>query len=135
MALDENEELAPMLQRLAAADGARAQVLVFPQDFHALCRRPEWATLSVEVVAESARNSALAEAFAAHRRQLQHVLVNFRLAMAVPAESTGWLAGFFHLPEGQASASSVTLAGWAWCWPRGQRGCGPGGSRGGSWKR
>ncbi|TGW17329.1 DUF1624 domain-containing protein [Stenotrophomonas maltophilia] len=39
------------------------------------------------------------------------VLVNFRLAMAVPAESTGGLAGFFHLLEGKASATFVTLAG------------------------
>lgn len=39
------------------------------------------------------------------------VLVNFRLAMAVPAERTGGLAGFFHLLEGKASATFVTLAG------------------------
>ena len=39
------------------------------------------------------------------------VLVNFRLAMAVPAEGEGWLAGFFHLLEGKASATFVTLAG------------------------
>lgn len=39
------------------------------------------------------------------------VLVNFRLAMAVPAEGDGWLAGFFHLLEGKASATFVTLAG------------------------
>ena len=39
------------------------------------------------------------------------VLVNFRLAMAVPAEGQGWLAGFFHLLEGKASATFVTLAG------------------------
>ncbi|HGM6729129.1 TPA: DUF418 domain-containing protein [Stenotrophomonas maltophilia] len=39
------------------------------------------------------------------------VLVNFRLAMAVPAEGTGGLAGFFHLLEGKASATFVTLAG------------------------
>ncbi|KOQ79013.1 membrane protein [Stenotrophomonas maltophilia] len=39
------------------------------------------------------------------------VLVNFRLAMAVPAERAGWLAGFFHLLEGKASATFVTLAG------------------------
>ncbi|KAG1088661.1 hypothetical protein G6F40_013454 [Rhizopus arrhizus] len=39
------------------------------------------------------------------------VLVNFRLAMAVPAEGNGGLAGFFHLLEGKASATFVTLAG------------------------
>lgn len=39
------------------------------------------------------------------------VLVNFRLAMAVPAEGDGWLAGLFHLLEGKASATFVTLAG------------------------
>lgn len=39
------------------------------------------------------------------------VLVNFRLAMAGPAEEAGWLAGFFHLLEGKASATFVTLAG------------------------
>lgn len=39
------------------------------------------------------------------------VLVNFRLAMAVPAEGQGWLAGFFRLLEGKASATFVTLAG------------------------
>ncbi|UXL27310.1 heparan-alpha-glucosaminide N-acetyltransferase domain-containing protein [Stenotrophomonas maltophilia] len=39
------------------------------------------------------------------------VLVNFRLAMAVPAEGAGWLAGFFHFLEGKASATFVTLAG------------------------
>lgn len=70
----ESEELAPLLQRLAASEGERAQVLVFLQDFHALCRQPEWATLAVEVLAESARNPAVAEAFAANRRQLQTTL-------------------------------------------------------------
>ncbi|MGF6417186.1 uncharacterized protein ABH900_000647 [Stenotrophomonas sp. AN71] len=39
------------------------------------------------------------------------VLVNFRLAMAVEAGSDGWLATFFHLLEGKASATFVTLAG------------------------
>lgn len=74
VAVAESEELAPLLQRLAAADGERAQVLGFLQDFHALCRQPEWATLAVEVLAESARNPAVAEAFAANRRQLQATL-------------------------------------------------------------
>jgi len=74
VAVAESEELAPMLQRLAAADGDRTQVLAFLQDFHALCSQPEWATLAVEVLAESARNRAVAEAFAANRRQLQAVL-------------------------------------------------------------
>lgn len=74
VAVAESEELAPMLQRLAASDGERAQVLVFLQDFHALCRQPEWATLAVEVLAESARNPAVAEAFATNRRQLQQAL-------------------------------------------------------------
>ncbi|MGP3394892.1 TetR/AcrR family transcriptional regulator [Stenotrophomonas maltophilia] len=74
VAVAESEELAPLLQRLAASDGDRAQVLVFLQDFHALCRQPEWATLAVEVLAESARNPAVAEAFAANRRQLQAAL-------------------------------------------------------------
>ncbi|WP_288418397.1 TetR/AcrR family transcriptional regulator [uncultured Stenotrophomonas sp.] len=74
VAVAESEELAPLLQRLAASDGERAQVLVFLQDFHALCRQPEWATLAVEVLAESARNPAVAEAFAANRRQLQATL-------------------------------------------------------------
>ena len=74
VAVAESEELAPLLQRLAASDGERAQVLVFLQDFHALCRQPEWATLAVEVLAESARNAAVAEAFAANRRQLQATL-------------------------------------------------------------
>lgn len=74
VAVAESEELAPLLQRLAASDGERAQVLVFLQDFHALCRQPEWATLAVEVRAESARNPAVAEAFAANRRQLQATL-------------------------------------------------------------
>ncbi|MCV0221155.1 TetR/AcrR family transcriptional regulator [Stenotrophomonas sp. Ps181] len=74
VAVAESEELAPLLQRLAVADGDRTQVLVFLQDFHALCSQPEWATLAVEVLAESARNRAVAEAFAANRRQLQAVL-------------------------------------------------------------
>lgn len=74
VAVAESEELAPLLQRLAAADGERAQVLGFLQDFHALCRQPEWVTLAVEVLAESARNPAVAEAFAANRRQLQATL-------------------------------------------------------------
>ncbi|EKT4076000.1 TetR/AcrR family transcriptional regulator [Stenotrophomonas maltophilia] len=74
VAMAESEELAPLLQRLAASEGERAQVLAFLRDFHALCRQPEWATLAVEVLAESARNPAVAEAFAANRRQLQAVL-------------------------------------------------------------
>lgn len=74
VAVAESEELAPLLQRLAAADGDRTQVLAFLQDFHALCCQPEWATLAVEVLAESARNPAVAEAFAANRRQLQATL-------------------------------------------------------------
>ena len=74
VAVAESEELAPLLQRLAVADGDRTQVLAFLQDFHALCSHPEWATLAVEVLAESARNRAVAEAFAANRRQLQAVL-------------------------------------------------------------
>ncbi|HEL4242881.1 TetR/AcrR family transcriptional regulator [Stenotrophomonas maltophilia] len=74
VAVAESEELAPMLQRLAGADGERTQVMAFLQDFHALCRQPEWATLAVEVLAESARNPAVAEAFATNRRQLQQAL-------------------------------------------------------------
>lgn len=74
VAVAESEELAPLLQRLAASEGERAQMLAFLRDFHALCRQPEWATLAVEVLAESARNPAVAEAFAANRRQLQAVL-------------------------------------------------------------
>ena len=74
VAVAEGEEVAPLLQRLAVADGDRTQVLAFLQDFHALCSQPEWATLAVEVLAESARNRAVAEAFAANRRQLQAVL-------------------------------------------------------------
>ncbi|ELC7363721.1 TetR family transcriptional regulator [Stenotrophomonas maltophilia] len=74
VAVAESEELAPLLQRLAASDGERAQVLVFLRDFHALCRQPDWATLAVEVLAESARNPAVAKAFAVNRRQLQATL-------------------------------------------------------------
>lgn len=74
VAVAESEELAPLLQRLAASEGERAQVLVFLQDFHALCRQPEWATLAVEVLAESARNPSVAKAFAVNRRQLQATL-------------------------------------------------------------
>lgn len=74
VAVAESEELAPLLQRLVASEGERAQVLVFLQDFHALCRQPEWATLAVEVLAESARNPSVAKAFAANRRQLQATL-------------------------------------------------------------
>ncbi|WP_164136695.1 TetR/AcrR family transcriptional regulator [Stenotrophomonas maltophilia] len=74
VAVAESEELAPLLQRLAVSDGDRAQVLAFLRDFHALCRQPEWATLAVEVLAESARNPAVAEAFAANRRQMQATL-------------------------------------------------------------
>jgi len=74
VAVAESEELAPLLQRLAASEGQRAQVLVFLQDFHALCRQPEWATLAVEVLAESARNPSVAKAFAANRRQMQATL-------------------------------------------------------------
>lgn len=74
VAVAESEELAPLLRRLAASEGERAQVLGFLQDFHVLCRQPEWATLAVEVLAESARNPAVAEAFAANRRQLQATL-------------------------------------------------------------
>lgn len=82
VAVAESEELAPMLQRLAGADGDRAQVMAFLQDFHALCRQPEWATLAVEVLAESARNPAVAEAFAANRRQLQATLAEALQQMA-----------------------------------------------------
>ncbi|MGG6317519.1 TetR/AcrR family transcriptional regulator [Stenotrophomonas geniculata] len=74
VAVAESEELAPLLQRLVASEGERAQVLVFLQDFHALCRQPEWATLAVEVLAESTRNPSVAKAFAANRRQLQATL-------------------------------------------------------------
>ncbi|HCT25164.1 MAG TPA: TetR family transcriptional regulator [Stenotrophomonas sp.] len=74
VAVAESEELAPLLQRLAAADGDRAQVLAFLQDFHALCRHPDWAVLAVEVLAESARNPAVAEAFAANRMHLHQAL-------------------------------------------------------------
>ncbi|PZS71268.1 TetR/AcrR family transcriptional regulator [Stenotrophomonas maltophilia] len=74
VAVAESEELAPLLQRLAVSDGDRAQVLAFLQAFHALCRQPEWAMLAVEVLAESARNPAVAEAFAANRRQLHEAL-------------------------------------------------------------
>ena len=82
VAVAESEELAPLLQRLAASDGERAQVLVFLQGFHALCCQPEWATLAVEVLAESARNPAVAEAFAANRRQLQATLAEALQQMA-----------------------------------------------------
>ncbi|SNY60295.1 TetR/AcrR family transcriptional regulator [Stenotrophomonas sp. CC120223-11] len=82
VAVAESEELAPLLQRLAASDGERAQVLVFLQDFHALCCQPEWAMLAVEVLAESARNPAVAEAFAANRRQLQATLAEALQQMA-----------------------------------------------------
>ena len=74
VAVAESEELAPLLQRLVASNGERAQVLVFLQDFHALCRQPEWAALAVEVLAESARNPAVAEAFPANPRQVQATL-------------------------------------------------------------
>lgn len=82
VAVAEGEEVAPLLQRLAAAEGDRTQVLAFLQDFHALCSQPEWATLAVEVLAESARNRAVAEAFAANRRQLQAVLAEALQQMA-----------------------------------------------------
>ena len=82
VAVAESEELAPMLRRLAAADGERTEVMAFLQDFHALCRQPEWATLAVEVLAESARNPAVAKAFAANRRQLQQVLGDALLRVA-----------------------------------------------------
>ncbi|HGM5875871.1 TPA: TetR/AcrR family transcriptional regulator [Stenotrophomonas maltophilia] len=82
LAVAESEELAPLLQRLAASDGERTQVMAFLQDFHALCRQPEWATLAVEVLAESARNPAVAEAFAANRRQLQATLAEALQQMA-----------------------------------------------------
>lgn len=76
VAVAESEELAPLLQRLGAADGERVQVLAFLQDFHALCRQPEWATLAVEVLAESARNPEVAAAFEANRRHLQLALAD-----------------------------------------------------------
>lgn len=76
VAVAESEELAPLMQQLVSADGERAQVLVFLQDFHALCRQPEWAMLAVEVLAESARNAAVAEAFAENRRRLQQALAD-----------------------------------------------------------
>ncbi|MRI41528.1 TetR/AcrR family transcriptional regulator [Stenotrophomonas sp. MH181796] len=82
VAVAESEELAPLLQRLAASDGERTQVMAFLQDFHALCRQPEWATLAVEVLAESARNPAVAEAFAANRRHLQAMLAEALQQMA-----------------------------------------------------
>ncbi|HBP04689.1 MAG TPA: TetR family transcriptional regulator [Stenotrophomonas sp.] len=82
VAVAESEELAPLLQRLAASDGERTQVMAFLQDFHALCRQPEWATLAVEVLAESARNPAVAEAFAANRRQLRATLAEALQQMA-----------------------------------------------------
>jgi len=82
VAVAESEELAPLLQRLAASDGERTQVMAFLQDFHALCRQPEWPTLAVEVLAESARNPAVAEAFAANRRQLQATLAEALQQMA-----------------------------------------------------
>lgn len=70
----EDDALAPLLQRLAASGGERAQVMQFLHDFHALCRQSDWAMLSVEVLAESARNPSVAAAFAANRRRLQHGL-------------------------------------------------------------
>jgi TetR/AcrR family transcriptional repressor of uid operon len=70
----EQDELQPLLQRLTDCNGERAQVHLFLQDFHALCRQPEWALLSVEVLAESARNPAVAAAFAGNRAQLQRGL-------------------------------------------------------------
>ncbi|TFZ45626.1 TetR/AcrR family transcriptional regulator [Stenotrophomonas maltophilia] len=76
VAVAESEELAPLMQQLVSADGDRAQVLVFLRDFHALCRQPEWAMLAVEVLAESARNPAVAEAFAENRRRLQQALAD-----------------------------------------------------------
>ncbi|HDS1578386.1 TetR/AcrR family transcriptional regulator [uncultured Stenotrophomonas sp.] len=82
VAVAESEELAPLLQQLAAADGERVQVLAFLQAFHALCRQPEWAILAVEVLAESARNRAVAEAFAGNRQHLQQVLADALLRMA-----------------------------------------------------
>ncbi|MEG0183851.1 MAG: TetR/AcrR family transcriptional regulator [Stenotrophomonas sp.] len=73
-AVAEHDELAPMLQRLAAGNGERAATLAFLQDFHAMCRQPAWALLSVEVLAESARNPAVAEAFAGNRRRVLQAL-------------------------------------------------------------
>lgn len=70
----EQDELQPLLQRLAGCNGERAQVQGFLRDFHTLCRQPEWALLSVEVLAESARNPAVAAAFAGNRAQLQRGL-------------------------------------------------------------
>lgn len=77
----ESEALAPLLARLAAADGERVQVLAFLQAFHALCRQPEWATLAVEVLAECARTPAVAAAFNANRRQVQQALADALLRM------------------------------------------------------
>jgi AcrR family transcriptional regulator len=70
----EQDELQPLLQRLTDCNGERAQVQGFLQDYHALCRQPEWALLSVEVLAESARTPAVAAAFAGNRALLQRDL-------------------------------------------------------------
>lgn len=72
----EQEALHPLLQQLAACGGERARLQAFLQDLHALCRQPEWALLSVEVLAESARNPAVAEAFAGNRGRLLQALTD-----------------------------------------------------------
>ncbi|MDR2960174.1 MAG: TetR/AcrR family transcriptional regulator [Stenotrophomonas sp.] len=82
VAVAESEELAPLLARLAAADGERTQVVAFLEAFHALCRQPEWATLAVEVLAECARTPEVAAAFNANRRQVQQALADALLRMA-----------------------------------------------------
>jgi AcrR family transcriptional regulator len=66
-------ELAPLLQRLAASDGERAQVLAFLQDFHALCR-PEWRRSPSKCWPRAHAIRPWPRPFAANRRQLQAAL-------------------------------------------------------------
>ncbi len=73
----EQTELAPLLAALASGSGGRTALKRFLRDYHALCTRREWARLSVEVLAESARNPAVATAFARNRAQVLQALATY----------------------------------------------------------
>ena len=78
----EQDALQPLLLQLQACEGRREQVLACLQAFDALCREPQWAVLSAEVLAECARNPDVARAFAANRRCLLQALADALQALA-----------------------------------------------------
>lgn len=78
----EQEALQPLLLQLQESEGRREQVQACLHAFDDLCREPQWAVLSVEVLAECARNPAVARAFANNRTRLQQALADALQALA-----------------------------------------------------